>query len=504
MKHSLHLSLMQRIYLMLCAFGLALLLLLGVNYCQSIFVLRPLERQSDNIYAISQFLTCLENSLQSLESFRWDYGGSDALLTSLEQQHAEAETYLDNIQKDLSVVGEEQHLLARAVSTTYITFSKSIGKVSRLLQNDGRAGASLEYYNRTKPCADYLVQYTRQLLELAIADNQQAFVRTIALKAFLQRLQLLAVVMAVPLGILLVLMIRQVLGPVQQLAHASQEIASGNLEVPNVTVNRQDEIGRLADAFNEMKRSMKNRVQLLNEKNEMERTLHLHETKALEMQALIEREQMQQLRSQINPHFLFNTLNVIRYTAGQENAPRTQTLLTSLSGLLRYSLASNDELVPISNEVRIIDSLFLLYHVRFGDRIRMEWQFPPTLDLTETLIPSFLLQPLVENAFRHGLSPKEEGGCVTIGMEIEGDRLCIRVQDDGAGMDEARLTALERQMQTPPTHGEHVGLYNVATRLRLLGGRLEMQSHAGAGTRMTLYVPFVTVEEETDAEDSDC
>ena len=126
------------------------------------------------------------------------------------------------------------------------------------------------------------------------------------------------------------------------------------------------------------------------------------------------------------------------------------------------------------------------------------------MDLTETLIPSFLLQPLVENAFRHGLSPKEEGGCVTIGMEIEGDRLCIRVQDDGLGIDEARLAALERQMQTPPTHGEHVGLYNVATRLRLLGGRLEMQSHAGAGTRMTLYVPFVTVEEETDAEDSDC
>lgn len=513
-KHTQHLSLMQRIYLMLCAFGLALLLLMGVNYCQSIYVLSPLERQSDNIYAISQFLTCLEDSLQSLDAFRWDYGDTEALVAGLERQHTEAAGYLESIQKDLSVVGEEQHLLARAVSTTYLTFCKSIETVSGLLQSDARGEASAEYYERTKPCADYLVQYTRQLLELAIGDNQQAFARTIELKALLQRLQLLVVAITMPLGILLVYYIRQVLGPVQQLAQASQQIACGNLEVPDVTVPRQDEIGRLADAFNEMKRSMKNRVELLNEKNRMERDLHRRETEALEMQSLIEREKMQQLRSQINPHFLFNTLNVIRYTAGQESAPRTEALLTSLSGLLRYSLASNDELVPISNEVRIIDSLFLLYHVRFGDRIRMEWQFPPTLDLTETLIPSFLMQPLVENAFRHGLSPKEEGGCVTIAMRLESERLCIRVEDDGVGMDEAQLAALKSHLQTPPSKGEHVGLYNVATRLRLLGGvsGMEIDSRPGEGTCITLYVPYATLEEEEDmdakgdedAENFDC
>ena len=109
-----------------------------------------------------------------------------------------------------------------------------------------------------------------------------------------------------------------------------------------------------------------------------------------------ERSRMQQLRSQIDPHFLFNTLNVIQQTASTEKGYRTQALIMALSHLLRYSLMSNDEQVPLAREVRIVDEYYSIYHVRFGGRVRMRWCISDSLDLTETMVPSFILQPLVE------------------------------------------------------------------------------------------------------------
>lgn len=106
----------------------------------------------------------------------------------------------------------------------------------------------------------------------------------------------------------------------------------------------------------------------------MERELHRQKTEALELQNRMERSRLQQLRSQIDPHFLFNTLNVILQTAGQEKAYRTQALITALSHLLRYSLMSNDEQVPLAREVRIVDEYYSIYHVRFGDRVKMVWR----------------------------------------------------------------------------------------------------------------------------------
>ncbi|MGN0975752.1 MAG: histidine kinase, partial [Gemmiger sp.] len=494
---------MRRIYLFLAAFGAAMFALLAVDYGKSRYVLEPLERQTNNIYAISRFLNCVENGLNDLENYRWDYGDADRLTKSLKQQRRDAARYLDMIEKDLDTVGEEQYLLACAVDTTYATLAADLDRIESDLSTGRRAAAAERYYDRAQPCGDYLRQYARQLLEVAIHENQTAYLHTIALKQKLQSLQALVVVACVLLGAVLLTLVRQLLGPVEEMSRASREIGRGNFDIPDVSVPRQDELGRMADAFNEMKHSMKNRVQLLNEKNEMERALHRRETEALEMKSLIEREKMQQLRSQINPHFLFNTLNVIQYTAGQENAPRTQALLTSLSSLFRYSLVSNEERVPLSHEVHIVDNLFLLYHVRFGERIRMEWRITPRIDLTETLVPSLLLQPLVENAFRHGLSPKEEGGLVRICINNRNRRLYISVSDNGVGMSPERLAVLRSNMRNEPVNGEHIGMYNVAARLALLGADccMEIHSREGRGTCVVLRLPLMTLEEKEEESD---
>ena len=206
------------------------------------------------------------------------------------------------------------------------------------------------------------------------------------------------------------------------------------------------------------------------------------------------------LKNQVNPHFLFNTLNVILQTAGQEKAYRTQALITALSHLLRYSLMSNDEQVPLAREVRIVDEYYSIYHVRFGDRVKMVWRISDSLDLTETMVPSFILQPIVENAFKHGISPKEEGGVVRIRINPLRDKglLYISVCDNGVGIQPKQLAQLKAALARPGERWEHIGVYNVAARLRLLDkrGRLVIRSHPGRGTAISMYLPLVELLEE--------
>lgn len=136
--------------------------------------------------------------------------------------------------------------------------------------------------------------------------------------------------------------------------------------------------------------------------------------------------------------------------------------------------------------------------------MRMQWHISSAVDLTETMVPSFILQPLVENAFKHGLGPKEEGGCVDISIAVKEETLVITVTDDGVGMSAESLENLRQNLRNPPTSGEHIGVYNVAARLRLWGREygMDIQSRQGEGTTAALRLPLVTLgEEEEDLDD---
>ena len=167
---------------------------------------------------------------------------------------------------------------------------------------------------------------------------------------------------------------------------------------------------------------------------------------------------------------------------------------------------SNDEQVPLSREVRIVDEYYSIYHVRFGERIRMRWCISDALDLTETMVPSFILQPIVENAFKHGIAPKEEGGVVRIRIAPlrEKGLLRISVCDNGVGIAPEQLAQLQTALAQPGERWEHIGVYNVAARLRLLDKRcrLEVRSRPAWGTAVCLYLPLVELTEEELDDDS--
>jgi two-component system LytT family sensor kinase len=186
------------------------------------------------------------------------------------------------------------------------------------------------------------------------------------------------------------------------------------------------------------------------------------------------------LTNQINPHFLFNTLNSIA-TLIRINPDQARSMIYKLSNILRRLLRKAENFSPLREEVSFIDDYLAIEMVRFGDKLRFYKEIDPeTLD---RLVPSMVLQPIIENSIRHGLANKVEGGMVRLRTWIEDGRLRILIEDDGLGIEERKLATLFEQ---------GVGVSNVNERLRVLFGpeyRMMVDSSPGQGTRTLIEIP---------------
>ncbi len=468
--------------------------------------MRPMQKSAGNVQKISLLLNSLGQTQELLASYRWDFGDIAALVSELREENEISEENLGKIDTAIASIGVEQYLLVSAVHTTYGNYRSYLSFMQEELIRNNVDSASEVYYTNLEPCLNHLYLYVQQLIERAIMDNQSTYDRLIQLNEDLDAVHTLTVLVMILFGFAAFKEVIRILSIMQEMAKSSKAISVGDYDRPELSEQRSDEIGDMARAFNEMKRAMRNQVQLLTANNEMEKEIHKKDTEALAMQNLLEREKLQLIRSQINPHFLFNTLNVIKYTAQEEKAGKTDALLSSLGRLFRYALADNDVLVPLSREIQIVDEYYSLYKARFKEKVSLIWNISPSLLLTETLVPSFFLQPLVENAFKHGLGPKELSGSVCLTLEEKDDMLLVKVEDDGVGMDIQRLQVLRSRLLDPPVTGEHIGIYTVAARLKLMDVRcrLEVTSEKGNGTAITIEMPLVLKKEEEDDQDTDC
>jgi len=207
------------------------------------------------------------------------------------------------------------------------------------------------------------------------------------------------------------------------------------------------------------------------------------ELKLKAQERLLLEARLDALQRQINPHFLFNTLNSIASLV-RVKPEMARTMTVKLANILRALLKEHDSYVPLSQELRFTDDYLDIEVVRFGaDKLRVEKDIDPeTLDV---LVPSILLQPLIENSIKHGLEPRINGGTVTLSSRMKGDRVMIEVADDGVGMVQQPESALKRT-------GNGIGMKNVRERLEVLYGPeayFTVVSNPGRGTRVSIELP---------------
>jgi two-component system, LytTR family, sensor kinase len=210
--------------------------------------------------------------------------------------------------------------------------------------------------------------------------------------------------------------------------------------------------------------------------------------KKLEAQQLrLNEARLAALTSQINPHFLFNTLNSVSSLI-RTNPEQARSVVYRLSSILRRLLRKTDNLTPLREELAFIDNYMTIEMVRFGEKLRFIKEIDPeTLD---RLVPSMLLQPLIENSIRHGLATKVDGGMIRVRSYLADGRLHLVVEDDGVGIPETRLATLFEQ---------GIGVSNVNERMKVLYGpdyRMWIDSKPGEGTRTGIEIPDVQVTAE--------
>jgi len=198
-------------------------------------------------------------------------------------------------------------------------------------------------------------------------------------------------------------------------------------------------------------------------------------------QQLLLRARMDALASQINPHFLFNTLNTVSALIRMD--PDTaRGVVLKLSSILRRLLRKHETFVPLREELSFIDDYLDIEVARFGED-SLEIVKEIDKDTLETFIPSMLLQPMIENSLKHGLAPKLEGGRICLRTSNRDGRLHIEIEDNGVGISEEKM---------PHVYVEGIGLSNVRERLRVLYGtdfNLDIRSQEGKGTRIRIDVP---------------
>ncbi len=285
-------------------------------------------------------------------------------------------------------------------------------------------------------------------------------------------IMLAAVAVAVSM-IVAELVAESVTRPIDTLVDAMEQVYVGNLDV-SVQTGRTDEIGVLYRSFNHMTGEMKRLIDAIYREQEA-----------------LRKQELKALQAQINPHFLYNTLDSIIWSLRMKQVEESIEMLAALTDFFKISLSKGKDIITIEEEVKHVSSYLSIQHQRYREKFDYDINVDPALPGCRT--PKLILQPIVENAIYHGLKPKEGTGYLYIHIFSEGDDILMRVEDTGMGMPKERVEKLNMELASVSSdqQGTGYGVRNVNDKIKIVFGKtcgVEIQSVEGEGTIVTLRI----------------
>ncbi len=288
----------------------------------------------------------------------------------------------------------------------------------------------------------------------------------------------LSLVLAILISIIIS---RSFLHPIKDLSDGMHRFKNGDLDA-EVMIHEENEFGELADSFNDMTKRIKNLVET---NKQTEKAKRKYELKSLQ--------------AQINPHFLYNTLDSIVWMAEAQMNKEVVEMTDSLAKLFRISINRGSEFVTLSQELEHIESYLKIQKLRYGEKLNYSIEADSSL-LTCRMV-KIIIQPIVENAIYHGIKKSASPGNIWIRVMDLGENLQIIVEDDGTGMDENILRKVLNQNTNGSTSKGGIGVYNVDQRIKLYYGNefgVSIESEVFEGTKVTMTLPKVFVKEDAD------
>ena len=387
-----------------------------------------------------------------------------------------------------------------------------------------RAGNSPDYYQvfvNASRIHGYIDIYLNRMLSELMKNGEETYVSLSHKAEILNRTIFFSMIFASAIAIGVILFVTQAItAPLRRLAKEAEKLAKGDLDAGIVEVHTGDEVETLTRSFATMAMSIREYVEGLKEKSELERLLHEEELALVSMGKALREAQFLNLQEQMKPHFLFNALNTIARSALLENAPRTESLAICLATLLRATIKDSGALSTLDEELVIAQAYLEFQQVRFGDRL--QWNIDVPRSLRKTRVPRLMIQPIVENSVRHALEPKVSGGFISSKAQKRKEGLVLWFLDNGIGMSKERLADVRAkiaaslqvqsfdQINLPQVaeipfseendvneeellEGRSIGLANIATRFGILYGdscRFEINSRKEKGTLVRITLPL--------------
>lgn len=397
------------------------------------------------------------------------------------------ERCLRSLPFDYARIGTERYARTWSILNGYETYQ---AYRDELAETQVRESDFVERLYRVYKMQEYLQTYARRLVQVTLKEGNDSYQEKVPV--FYNMPYLILAISAVFMGFVMLLtkiLSNALVSPAVLLAQCARKIAKNDFTGEDPSVENRDEMGELVQAFNKMKRSTKGYIDTLKENHRMSELLHREEIERVEMEKQLSGARLELLKSQINPHFLFNTLNMIACMAKLEEAVTTERMISSMSSLFRYNLKTSEQIVTLARELKVVQDYMYIQQMRFGSRILYSCDLK--VDAEQAMIPAFTLQPVVENAMVHGLSKKEQGGRVHVRIWEQGNRLVISVADTGLGMSEERLAEVTEAMKERRTSRIGIGLGNIYKRIHMMykQGEFRIASIEGRGTVIQMFIP---------------
>ena len=338
-------------------------------------------------------------------------------------------------------------------------------------------------YEALRTQGSYLTQYTDQLTAAFLMEGREGYL-VLGQRGTSQNMvfTIVAAIGSVLFAGAMLYYARSLLLPVQQMSRGAHRVADGEYDIEDLNFARSDEIGMLADSFNHLKHQIARTIHALESEAQLEKSLRQQESEAARLRQLIEQSRFAQLQSQINPHFLFNTLQSVANMAGIEQATVTGDMVVRLANFFRYTLDHDDSVVTLDRELALLRDYISLQELRFGERISFEMNCDSRCAACE--LPKFTLQPIVENSIVHGMRSRSAGGRIRIVTESTPNGCRIQITDNGGGFSRSKM-----KQNTAEGH-RSIGLQNIAGRIALSGGSFRIVSCPGLGTTARIILPM--------------
>ncbi len=387
-----------------------------------------------------------------------------------------------------------QYIL-RDLNNTLETYEENAKKT--ILAYENKEGYIFYYddFIATKDIASYCNIYASTLMQNYLETNSIAYkelnrnsaIIHIYLAGYLILILYMCVIYAMGF-------IRNISNRLKGIVETSNKVSKGQFEYYEGNKTGIYELDVLTRTFNTMIKDIKNLISSINDKLILEKKLKEEEMKNLQYENALKEFDLKVLQSQINPHFLFNTLNCINATAIMENATNTSKLIKSVSNILRYSLKCMNRNAFLDEEINIVKDYIYIQESRFDDRVKFNLNV--NMDIKKVKVPGMTIQPLVENAFIHGIESKEEGGYIDISINDEYGICSVIIEDNGVGIPKEILDKINNYNYDTRHIGDTTGLgiNIVEKRLGYLYDKKDMfkiESEEGKGTKVYLKIPIM-------------